>query len=493
LRVNLGTRFIAVYFFGLAPAAFAGDAKDCENANLKATRIEACDRLIAAHPARDEALAKLHDLRAQAHQDMGNYAAEAADRGVALRLRPENADALVQRGIAYFRAEDTSNALSDFNAAVIMAPQNAVARRWRGRAYRGMEQYANAEADLNLAVTLDPKDPNSWVVRGWLYADTKRYREAISDFDAAGALVSDDIIPVYNRARAHVLSGDHKAALPDLDRCSQIDPDDPDCYELKGDALHRLSRYKDAVEAYGQAISRTSNSSRLLKARAEALRKVGDFDGAIRDLTSALRIDGEMQTLYDRGWIYALSGRPDNAIADYSLILRREGAGSWPSALIERAMARVVRGDLRAAADDFDTARSVAPSNARAALWRAALSIRLNRDSVWADWRQSDAISALKRERPKLEASKFEAPFVQAILGERDLAEAHRVAHMAARTSEDPVEAACFADMMSGALALAQGDGKAAEQFYAQGAARSDGASYACLIATAELNRLRAQ
>jgi tetratricopeptide (TPR) repeat protein len=484
-----------LFSFGIAAAALsgasAGEADDCSNANLRATRIEACSRMIDAHQARDEALAALHDLRAKAHADQGDYAAQAADLGVAMRLRPDNAEALVKRGAAYFRANDTDKALADFNAAVVMAPKDASARLWRGRVYRKLSQLANAETDLTLAISLNDKDVNAWLVRGLVYDDMKQHVKAIADYDVAVNLSPDNNAAVYNRAWAKLQLKKHKDALADADACRGIDPDDADCFELRGDILFDMKDHRGAADAYAQAVSRAPDNTRLRRAHATALRRMGNLDGAISELTQALERDFDTQALYDRGWIYALSGRPDNAIADYSLILRREGADAWPGALVERGFARVVRGDLNAAAEDFLSAKDVAPGDARAALWRAALSIRLNKDSFWASWRRSDAVNALKRERPRLEAERYEGPLVQVLLGERTLAEAHRVAHIAARTASDADEAACFVDAMAGGLAMADGDVKAAEAYYAKAAARNNRTNYSCLIASAELNRLR--
>jgi tetratricopeptide (TPR) repeat protein len=483
--------FIAFCLFALP--AFAGDAEDCRNANLKATRVEACTRLIAAHPARDKGLAALYDLRSQAHADAGDHIAQAEDLGAALRLRPTDTNALVARGAALIRGGDTDAALTDLNAAIVMQPNNAAARLWRGRAYRILDQFANAEADLKIATALDPKNANVWVVRGWLYVDTERFADAIKDFDQAVALAPNNVIPIYNRAYARAKAGSYKDALMDLSACSKIDPDDPDCHELKGQTLTSMRDYKGAAEAFAYAIARSPKTANLYVQRADVLRQLDDFEGATQAYSTALDIDSDMATLYERGWVHALSGRPDNAISDYSIVLRREGADAFPAALIERGLARVVRGDLDEAAKDFQSARAVAPDDVRAALWRAALGIRLNRESLWASWRRSDTLAALKADRAKLKADRFEAPFVQALLGERTLVEAHRVAHVAAATAGDPAEAACFADTMAGALAMADGDFAAAARYFGKAAARGAPKNYACLIASAELNRLRAR
>lgn len=482
---------VAIASMSAILGASAGDAEDCRNTELKATRVEACSRLIAAHPARNAELAALYDLRAAAHSDAKDHTKAAEDLGLAMRLRPVTAAAHIRRGAANFRADDAGAALKDFNDAVVLDPKNAEARIWRGRAYRKLEQLANADADLTVAVSLDAKNANAWLVRGLIRDDQKRYTEAIADYDQAALLSPESVWPLYNRAWSKIQLNRHKDALTDLDACHKSAPDLADCFELKGEALGALSDFKGAEAAYAQAIARDPETARLYKARATIARKAGDFEGAIRDLTQAFELNTDIETLYDRGWIYSISGRPDNAIADYSLILRREGADAWPSALIERGLARIIRGDLDAAETDFASARDVAPSNARAALWRMALNTRLNRDSIWASWRRSDARDVLSSQRPRLKAERYEAPFIQAALGERTVAEAHRVAQVAVRTAEDPKDAACFADAMAGALAMADGNAKSAEGYFAKAAARNNPSSYSCMIATAELNRLR--
>jgi tetratricopeptide (TPR) repeat protein len=477
-----------------APAAGpSGDVETCRDQRLKTARIEACDRLIAAHGPRDAALAALYDLRAAAHSDLSNDAAAAEDMGRALRLRPASAEAFVKRGAAYDSAGDAEAALRDLNEAVVLGPKNASARVWRGRLYRKLEQLANAEADLTAAIALDPKDANAWLVRGLTRDDLKRHNEAIADYDKAASLAPDSIWPLYNRAWSKLRLDRAKDALADLDACQKIEPDMAACFDLRGDALSALSDFKGAAAAYTQAIARDPQTAQRYKSRANVLRKLGDYDAAIRDLTRAYEIDGEMQTLYERGWIYAMSGRPDDAIADYSRVLRREGVDAWQAALIERGLARWIQGDLKSAAEDFGAVRITSSDDASVPLWRTALTIRLTRDSFWASWRRSDAIAALARQRTTVKGERYETPFVQALLGERSLGEAHRVAHMAAKQDKDPQVAACFVDAMAGALALADGDAGAAETYFAKAAARNYRPSFSCMIASAELNRLRSR
>jgi tetratricopeptide (TPR) repeat protein len=475
-----------------AAAALSGDEKACNDETLRQARLEACTRLIAAHPMRDEGLAKLLDRRAATHAAQDQHAPAAEDLGAAMRLRRPDAEVLGRIGVQYFHAGEYETALRHFNQAVVLAPQSADVLFWRARAYRKLEQPHNAEIDFNAAIALRPGHAQSYLQRGMLYDQLKLQGKALADYDKALALDPAALNARYRRAWLLIERRSFAEAHREADACMQAAPDEAACQEIKAEAFRAQGNTDSAIETFSRAIARTPDRPNYYVARATLLRQRGDYDAAIADLDSAATHGkDEAEMLYDRAWLHAAAGRPDNAIADYSRLLRETGVEAWPNALLERAMARLVRGDIAAARKDLDDVAPHLPENGQAALLRAAVAGRLERERFLGWMRPNPAAAALIAAQNRLELSGADRPFVDVLTGKRSVAQAHQEALAALKRDQSNENASCFTDAIAGQIALAQGDEAAARGYFEAAERRQAPLAFPCMIAVAELNRMR--
>ena len=103
----------------------------------------------------------------------------------------------------------------------------------------------------------------------------------------------------------------------------------------------------------------------LLDSRARIHHKANRLEQAEADLSAALVLTPDNGRLYiNRGNLRLSMGDALAALADYNLGVELTFA-SEPRAFYNRAFAHRALGDLRAALDDFDTARIVAASRSR--------------------------------------------------------------------------------------------------------------------------------
>ena len=91
-------------------------------------------------------------------------AREALDR--ALKLRPDDVDLLIDRGVALASLKKYWDALADLNRALVMSPRRAEALIFRAGAHRQVDALNLAEEDINLALRLAPSDPDALLELG---------------------------------------------------------------------------------------------------------------------------------------------------------------------------------------------------------------------------------------------------------------------------------------------------------------------------------------
>jgi tetratricopeptide (TPR) repeat protein len=181
--------------------------------------------------------------RARAYEAIRDYEAAEADLSAAIRLRPQDADAYLERARLrdFDRRGEPAQLIADYTQALALDPTCVTAYLQRGIAYRAALQKERALADFSQALALDPDCHEAWYqramtrvslgtqtqtdapprpgyvrVRGGHYHDRGVLEEAIADFSRAIALD-----PQYwyrdCRARTWMTMGEWQLALRDFE------------------------------------------------------------------------------------------------------------------------------------------------------------------------------------------------------------------------------------------------------------------------------------
>lgn len=104
------------------------------------------------------------------HMQMKNLDAAIADFDAAIALRPETAEAWVNKGIAHIRKGDDATAAALLSKGLELGPENpAVAHYSRAYAYEGIGKLREAYEDYGRAAALAPDWPDP-------YEQLKRFR-----------------------------------------------------------------------------------------------------------------------------------------------------------------------------------------------------------------------------------------------------------------------------------------------------------------------------
>jgi len=159
-----------------------------------------------------------------------------SDFNKALEIDPRDADAYINRGIAYQREGKYEQAISDFNEAIEIDPKDADAYILRGHAYahKGYcgqaisDDSEQAISDFNKALEINPRDEDTYINRGLTYAEKGQYDQAISDYTKA-LEVNLRYAKVYiMRARAYYFQREYEKSWKDVEKAQylglRIDP-----------------------------------------------------------------------------------------------------------------------------------------------------------------------------------------------------------------------------------------------------------------------------
>ena len=175
-------------------------------------------------------------------------------------------------------------------------------------------------------------------------------------------------------------------------------PDDYMTYYRRGTQLQKQRRYEEALADLNAAIKlsptplsledlgeRVNNSALpethtlglvvlIHTTRAEILQVMNRPEEALADLDRALSFDGrKIDTIYTRGQLRALTGRYDEAIADFDAILERRATSPW---YFGRGVAKYLKADWRGAIADFQETVRRNPADNASLIWLAKAHLR---------------------------------------------------------------------------------------------------------------------
>ena len=123
----------------------------------------------------------------------GDYDSALADYNTAIRLYPNNMNAVVyvSRGNAYYHKREYDPAIADYSRAVTLNPDNSDIYAYRGNAHYYKGSLELALSDYSTAITLNPDNANAFYYRGIYWLTQADWQRARTDLDKATNLGLD--------------------------------------------------------------------------------------------------------------------------------------------------------------------------------------------------------------------------------------------------------------------------------------------------------------
>ncbi len=172
-----------------------------------------------------------------------NQAILSFDRAVA--LRPDFADAYMQRGRAFEGDGKTDRAIRDFTKVIELRPSDPLALLRRGAAYLELKDFQSAIADSERAIQIDPKLAAAFNLRGMARRTMGDPRKALDDFNRAVALAPNGD-NYYQRGATYQLLGDDRSAIADFDRVIEFKPDGAPGYFARAESRRAIGDVQGA-------------------------------------------------------------------------------------------------------------------------------------------------------------------------------------------------------------------------------------------------------
>ena len=235
-----------------------------------------------------------------------------------LRQEPNHFDALNMLGVIALQTRHLEQAVELIGKAIALKPDDAAAYFNRGIALGNLKRPVDALASYDKAIALKPDSAEAHNNRGLALVNLKRLEDALESFDKAIALKSD-----YAEAHNHrgIVMGNlkrHEDALASLDKTIALKPDFADAYHNRGNALQALKRHEDALASYDTAIALKSDYAEAYINRGIALGSLKRPEDALASYDTAIALKPDYAEAYiNRGIALGSLKRPEDALASY--------------------------------------------------------------------------------------------------------------------------------------------------------------------------------
>ncbi len=173
----------------------------------------------------------------------------------ALKIVPNYADALSNRGNVLFDLGRFDEALTDYNKAVALVPNHAQAHLGRGNVFKELERPDDALAANDRSLAGNPNLVDAWLARGELLAQLGRHDEALAAFDRARLLKPDSAEAWLDCGNSLVELKRHDEAFGAYDRALALVPDLAAAWLGRASVFVEFKRFADAFAAYDKALS----------------------------------------------------------------------------------------------------------------------------------------------------------------------------------------------------------------------------------------------
>lgn len=171
----------------------------------------------------------------------------------ALAIRSDLADGYLFRGRANAALGRLDLAVQDFSKAIELRPQGAEAFVERAATRLDQEDYAGVIADCGEALKRDSRIALAYSLRGRAVRQTGNPERALEDLNRAVDL-SPDHSNYFQRAATYQLLGQHKLALADLDEVVALKPDSPQAYFARAQSRRATGDLAGADRDHKQAV-----------------------------------------------------------------------------------------------------------------------------------------------------------------------------------------------------------------------------------------------
>ena len=273
----------------IAGPTLSDDLETCRNkqAEDKAGRVQACERVIAGGQATGKDLALAYAVRGQAFMQKHAHDKAIAAFSAAHDADPDDPNFLYARGFAYEAKGDNDNAMADYNAVLEKRPKAFNAIYLRGTLYMRKNALQSALDDFNAALNIKPDFYRALADRGHLRTVTKDFDGALADFAEAERINPTGPMARNYRCQTYAAIGQFDKALADCNSVIEKEPKNVFAITSRADAEQAKGDLTAALKDYNFVLGINPNHVRAHTGRGQLFEKKHDLAQARADYRSA--------------------------------------------------------------------------------------------------------------------------------------------------------------------------------------------------------------
>jgi tetratricopeptide (TPR) repeat protein len=299
-----------------------------------------------------------------------------SDYSIAIQKEPQMAEAWVNRGILYFEAGKTEDAINDLTTTLAIDSRFPEALFIRGKAYYVKGVYDSAAIDLG---NLSEREPDNFEV-GHRYAsallksgDTIR---SLFMYDQLISTHTDEVFLYESRAEIRMGRADYAGAIQDYAVIRKQNPEQALPIAKQGICKYFEGNAIDALPLLNQAIEKEPRAEWLMY-RALSKKKASQTEGVIEDLNQAIALEPRLpQPYFHRAIIRYSNKEYGGAMPDFTKAI--ELNPDYFEAYFNRADATFLLGDFRASIKDYTKALEIRPNHEESHFNRGVVRLRMN-------------------------------------------------------------------------------------------------------------------
>ena len=227
------------------------------------------------------------------------------------------------RADGYSLQADHQQAVADYTEALRLKPDQAEALDARGSSFAALRLHDRAIADYTQAIRLKADDPSTYTRRAASYLELNKVNEAIADYTSIIRIKPDDQLAHVNRAQVYMRVGLFNRSIADCDTAIRLGRNAPDCFYHQGTAHHFMARDGEAIRSFTTVIQKQPENSAAYFSRGVAYLAENEIEKAISDFDAANRVrPNEAGTLYVRAVAKEKLGNVSAAEADFAAARR---------------------------------------------------------------------------------------------------------------------------------------------------------------------------
>ena len=277
-------------------------------------------------------------------------------------LDPKSVSAALALGNFFMRQKRWSEASQQFQRAVDIDPKNSLPRQALARLDLAQGQKQQAEQVLQDAKKANPTDPSSYRLLGDFYFATGDLSRALAEYAEISKEHPKDVFTEQNYIQLLILHRDFDAAAKLNDKLLKNNAKDGRALIARGEILSGQKKVDEAISALEQATKDEPDNAVAHYFLGAAFSQKGDTARAQAEWQDAVKV---RPTLVEaqRALVALGTEKQDWDLVEHSAEAIITAAPASPDGFIDRATARIAKGDASQAEADLEKAAEIAPQS----------------------------------------------------------------------------------------------------------------------------------